>query len=852
MKICSQQTEITGNRDPSLFGSVIEFSIAGNVVSTLIDSDGSYILAPVSLQENQLVKYRLKTNNVYSAWSQEYKVVSCYNELVFNKSIKPTITTSLNTLSTQLTVTLSASSVGFIYLYNGNQLVKYQAINGTSVTITLPKPFDENDIVSCTLVQVDKIESDRSVSKKVIRNNSNNVDYPIFNETKMASLFTVDDVDYLAWAESVKNKLVEQGIIPNYINKIDDKGVVNEDYNAFWLAVTKFFAYYAQFATELKDFSEIKHLLIEYLKQKNLFINEHDSLNDLKKGKLSIFKTVNKRGTNFIFDKAEGEFIKSISYQIFDHFFYVAFKEYEWGWCIGRSSPLYRGITSDRFNLFYSEKTNKKTFFQYNTKSFPFVEPVTLTQLTNDISLVTLGTNGSLGNPSGVNSKIAVSEHQSYIYSCFVKAPINSVFEIGCKAYQLDGTEVNFGISGENLYKSYENYSVKNSTVIYRLDTFLKSYSRSDTKITTNSLLIKPNTAYFAPYIKSTSGNVEIYNVELKPIKTHVSTGFIQTKDVIGIWFKNKSNTKTNLLINKLKSYLFSYKNTIYYEENGINSSLLDTLSDKHKEIVLNKKPIFAVWENSAIIRIINGKKYKEIYDINDPTKTKLVLIETNVKEFNCKENSVYQTIIEKSNCVTPFIYNNKSYHTRFKQLVTDKNCNVLPTSLYFYNPENLCDACDTRNKNPIWESVGKIIKKLCDTTEVITVPLNEELENTHMFEIGLRSSYSPKIVKQKEVVTITYNIANTGVNAITGVFFKAVIPNELEVIDSFDFTLNNNTVTALYNIGIGETKTLVIRAVVVYGLNRKVELLSSLYFSDGVTPDDDIKYKNALTITIS
>ncbi len=271
MQICTQQTEITGKLDPSLFGSIIEFSIGGVISSTLIDSDGSYTLVPVSLETNQIVKYRLKRNNVYTSWSQDYTVTSCLNEVVFPKSIKPTITGSINTLTTQITVTVPTNVTGYIYLYNGNQNVKFQAISGTSVNITLPKPFDENDIVSCTLVQLDKIESDKSDSKKVTLNKSQNNNYPIFNETKMASLFTVNDADYLAWATNVKNKLIEQGIIPNYIVRTDNDGEVNEDYNAFWMAVTKFFAYYAQLANELKDFSDIKHLLIEYLKQKNLW-----------------------------------------------------------------------------------------------------------------------------------------------------------------------------------------------------------------------------------------------------------------------------------------------------------------------------------------------------------------------------------------------------------------------------------------------------------------------------------------------------------------------------------------------------------------------------------------------------
>ncbi len=279
----------------------------------------------------------------------------------------------------------------------------------------------------------------------------------------------------------------------------------------------------------------------------------------------------------------------------------------------------------------------------------------------------------------------------------------------------------------------------------------------------------------------------------------------------------------------------------------------MDSLSDRNKKIILDKTPTFPIWVNSNVTKIVDGKKCRQVYDLNDPKKTKCVLIEINVKNTVCKENSIFQTIIEKASCTNPFVYNNKLYHTRYKQFIASANCTTSDANvIYEYKSENICNSCDNRNKEPVWESTGRIIKKLCSTNEVITVPLNGELENSHLFELEFTSVITPKKIKLGEQFLATYTIKNIGLNAVQAIAFNAVIPNEVDLVRSANYVFNNNIISKNFNLNIGETVTIQVYGVLLFGSNKNIVIDSYLYFPDGVTNDAEIKYKNTLALKIN
>lgn len=169
-----------------------------------------------------------------------------------------------------------------------------------------------------------------------------------FQSSIFATYFDSNDLELSQWYFSVLDRAFNSSdLISNYL-KLDKQ---NADSVQFWKALSKYFSFYVRYARVFGRFYENKELLEEFLKQRDLIINEERPIEESKRLMRNIFAEFFKRGTISIAQESEddqGELLRLIKKRVDDEFIFNYKHQDEIGWCIGKSSPLYKGIHKNR------------------------------------------------------------------------------------------------------------------------------------------------------------------------------------------------------------------------------------------------------------------------------------------------------------------------------------------------------------------------------------------------------------------------------------------------------------------------------------------------------------------------
>ena len=166
-------------------------------------------------------------------------------------------------------------------------------------------------------------------------------------------------------------KLYFRGILPKYIERGDniDK-VEDKDFIALFSTIAKFFAMMIHFFKRFDNFNNDFELMREHVRQSGLYFDESKiTLLELQYLSEHIYDEIRKRGTDMIFKRSgdvlrdgsevpiDGEFIRLLRIKTYDEFIYEVVPTEKSGWCLGVSSPNWKG-TNETLKL---NKTKEST-----------------------------------------------------------------------------------------------------------------------------------------------------------------------------------------------------------------------------------------------------------------------------------------------------------------------------------------------------------------------------------------------------------------------------------------------------------------------------------------------------------
>lgn len=189
------------------------------------------------------------------------------------------------------------------------------------------------------------------------------INSPILDNSIFADIAWSEETEALA--KNLFKKLYYRGILPMYILRGDNRSVDEDnDFINLFYSVAKYFAIIIRFFKRFEKFYNDEELMLEWLRQNEIQFDESTiKLTQLQFLARHLYDEIRKRGTTMIFKRQgdvvndkkieiDGEFIRLIRSKRSDELLYENIPFKKLGWCLGNSSPLYRGTV-------FSEKLNK-------------------------------------------------------------------------------------------------------------------------------------------------------------------------------------------------------------------------------------------------------------------------------------------------------------------------------------------------------------------------------------------------------------------------------------------------------------------------------------------------------------
>lgn len=373
--------------------------------------------------------------------------------------------------------------------------------------------------------------------------------------------FQSNNPDALRWYVSVLQKLYEQGTLPPFISRKNEAGLP-DDFVDYWKAICKFFSYLVNYARAYQNFNQDVYLTAEYLKQRGLTTHIANTLEQLNALMNAYYHEIAKRGTIDIIknqtdpDEINGELLRLLYYVVTDEFLFNLYKPEHFGFCLGTSSPLYRGLyLNDNIN-----KSYEQGFDILDLTKYPTIGTVAIAsdEGHSTMSLSASGIGDSGISPNGGLKYIKIDSGIDYEVSFLIKKsngtePFANYLNFSCTPYDkddnpltcisvFDGSATNNFLVNSMLVR--DDYYILVRGVIYN-NTMVPALGRT-MELNQGTDLILPVTATkIIPTITITAGTANIYAIRIMPLATPYSRGGLQVSNFISVWMKNNNGHNT-------------------------------------------------------------------------------------------------------------------------------------------------------------------------------------------------------------------------------------------------------------------------------------------------------------------
>lgn len=247
---------------------------------------------------------------------------------------------------------------------NFSDLIDLTTPNITGLT------FNETDFVVFEFFYTRSLGSNRTVTQLTLTETNGTFPWQsiYFDQSNYKPYFEQNDNELLNWAINVLNKVysLNGGVIPVYLERTNDS---NEDtgFVEFWRAICYFCSLDVKLARVVARYYDNEELLKVYLENRLLFFSNSNNLVTLQYLQSTYYHQIFNRGTQHILDYensgdgVDGELIRLLSNTYKDELLFAFHKKEHFGWNLGNSSPLYRGLT-------INENVNKITATEQEAK----------------------------------------------------------------------------------------------------------------------------------------------------------------------------------------------------------------------------------------------------------------------------------------------------------------------------------------------------------------------------------------------------------------------------------------------------------------------------------------------------
>ena len=413
---------------------------------------------------------------------------------------------------------------------------------------------------------------------------------------------------------NIFKKLYYRGILPDYIKRAENSSYnEDKDFVDLFYSIARFFSILISFFRRWENFRNDEDLLREQVRGYGIYFNENDiTLSELKYIAQNILSQAQQRGTEMIFKRKgvapiDGEFIRLTRNRICDELLYEYIPIYKIGWCLGNSSPIYKG-TAMAYNL---NKTNE------NTKDFQSLSNFVLSksgtgsyslQNTDNKRVIRLSTTSRGTGHSAIgriDSNINVGDN---IYSADSQLDYEITFAFKINSgTNLSKLTLNFGVEGFDINKeklndafsTVDGFQVSENFFDQSMDIWkigqwyyargiIHAYSSenvigSKTNLGIGQDLVFNNSfvKYIIPKIEfytktAQNASIDIYDYKIRPlirgknilplkngsIDSH-GLGFIQGSKILYTYVRNNNNGQSeDEIIDIIERYLYPF-NTV-------------------------------------------------------------------------------------------------------------------------------------------------------------------------------------------------------------------------------------------------------------------------------------------------
>lgn len=428
---------------------------------------------------------------------------------------------------------------------------------------------------------------------------------PTLNSSIFSGLLGTSELDVIE--KNIFKKLYFRGILPQYITRsqnVDKKE--DKDFIDLFFSISRFFSMIICFSKRFEKFQDDFGLMREQVRQYGLYFDEKNiTLNELKYLSSRLHDEIRKRGTDMIFKTksgdipVDGEFIRLLRIKTSDEILYENIPLQKYGWCLGQSSPLYKG-TGSAYNL-NKTKENTSDFESLNNfvlnsqgDSFYSIEDY------EDKKVLNLKSNNGISGLGRIDETQEVSENV-YVIDSKIDYEITFAFKIvsgnsefvkikfGVEGFDVQNNKMNDAFITPNGDQISEIFFDKETTNMntdcwYFARGIIHSYSSSNVENIETNLGFGNNlyfnnsfVKYILPKIQLFSDEqtceVNIWDYKIRPLVrgTNIiplkngtdnsqSLGFIQSSGILYGYFKNNNNNQSQSEITDIiDKYLLPY-----------------------------------------------------------------------------------------------------------------------------------------------------------------------------------------------------------------------------------------------------------------------------------------------------
>lgn len=175
--------------------------------------------------------------------------------------------------------------------------------------------------------------------------------------------------DSINWSLNVLKKIINKGIVPNYIER-------TSDFSDLFFSIIYIQALRYSYNKIFSNLLHYRDLALKYARSKGLYLSQGSGIDEIYNSLKFFYDEISKRGSLKCFDiyPERGEVMKFIDSNEFDEKVIGLVNSFESGWVVNDSCPLYEGINPNLSN-FIKQRWEFTKDFEALFEESPVVDP---------------------------------------------------------------------------------------------------------------------------------------------------------------------------------------------------------------------------------------------------------------------------------------------------------------------------------------------------------------------------------------------------------------------------------------------------------------------------------------------